>query len=153
MNIFSTAISYKNIATPVKLVYRKPHDITHFHKMSHHNAQLENKLEKKNRFTSEGPIRKNPTPTSDRRHWTQFTKAFMKCVIPMNGQCSWSERSASWKPQNEQYIKKILLFIRSGWSSGPSRILDISKYFFIHASPFICFFGVFFFLLFFISKN
>ena len=41
MNIFSTAISYKNIATPVKLVYRKPHDITHFHKMSHHNAQLD----------------------------------------------------------------------------------------------------------------
>ena len=46
MNIFSTAISYKNITTPgffslSKLVYGKPHQFTHFHKMSHHNAQLD----------------------------------------------------------------------------------------------------------------
>ena len=36
-------------------------------------------------------------------------------------------------------IENIQLFIRSARSSGQSRILDISKYFYIHASPFICF--------------
>ena len=87
--------------------------VIHFHKMSvGWTFQCRNKLDKKNRFMSEGPIRKKPTPFSP----PVFRSSPLNPIYQSN---EWNfhnnavdqknQRSASWKVQNEQYIKKILL--------------------------------------------
>ena len=73
--------------------------IAHFHKMSHHKAQLdelfnvETNLRKRTDLCPKVRYERTRHLLLTRRHWTQFTKAIMKYVIPMNGQCSWSEQS------------------------------------------------------------